>query len=288
MSLWPPSPPPSWNVLYWQPITNKRHHPTGWQIMKKTKTHSNDYPGGSWFSGKQYLQFIHEQHDEAGTGPGSPGPVWGCHRPMADIYDAARAARGAGDKSSTSVLGNNDCSMPRAIIENDILYNAVANWDNIWRFDNMTPASRWRMMAAASALSLPSWSTQNVGEQSSRRADSGAPTNSRNRGWWSCNPYAGFPSEKGRPPGLENPYGQPGSPDSNNWPAPKSCRRQRGGLRGQHSLKYCRIQQAGLIRRPRIHRQGQWGLWPRKMFTPCISDRITQNRIIEVIQRRRQ
>ena len=111
----------------------------------------NVYPGGSWSSGKQYLQFIHERHDETGTGPGSPGPLWGRHRPMADVYDTARAARGAGDN-----LCSRKQRLSKAIIENNILCNDVANCDSIWRFDNMTPASRCRLMAAASACSLPS------------------------------------------------------------------------------------------------------------------------------------
>ena len=105
-----------------------------------------------------------------------------CHKPMADIYDAARVVRGAVAKSSTSTFGNNDCPRPKAIMENDILFIAIANCDNICRFDNITPASRCRLMAAAIACSWSNLSTQNVGEQSSSRADSGAPTSSRNRG----------------------------------------------------------------------------------------------------------
>ena len=57
---------------------------------------------------------------------------------------------------------------------------AIANCDSICRFDNITPASRCRLMAAAIACSRPNLSTQNVGEQSSSRADSGAPTSSIN------------------------------------------------------------------------------------------------------------
>ena len=45
--------------------------PSDWLTKKK----KHNYSGGSWSSGKQYLQFIHERQDEAGTGPGSPGPV---------------------------------------------------------------------------------------------------------------------------------------------------------------------------------------------------------------------
>ena len=32
-------------------------------------------------------------HDETGTGPGTPGFVWGCHNPMADIWPAPMAER---------------------------------------------------------------------------------------------------------------------------------------------------------------------------------------------------
>ena len=160
--------------------------PSDWLIRKMKNLNQNDHPGGSRSSGKQYLQLIHERQDETGTGPGAPGPVWGRHKPMADIYDATRAACGAGDKSSTSTLGNNDCPRPKAIMENDILFIAIANCDSICIFDNITPASRCRLIAAAIACSLPNWSTQNVGEQSRSRADSGAPTSSRNRGWWIC------------------------------------------------------------------------------------------------------
>ena len=46
------------------------------------------------------------------------------------------------------------------------------------------------------------------------RADSGAPTNSRKRGWWSCKPYAGFPSINGSSSDSKNLYGQPGIPES--------------------------------------------------------------------------
>ena len=101
---------------------------------------------------------------------------------MADIYGAARCARGAGAKASTSAPGNNDRSRPKAIIENDILFKAIANWDNTCRFDNITPASLCKVAAATIAPSLPSSSTQYDGARSSSRADSGAPTNSRKRG----------------------------------------------------------------------------------------------------------
>ena len=50
------------------------------------------------------------------------------------------------------------------------------------RFNNITPASRCRLIAAAIACSLPSCFNQNDGEQSSSRTDSGAPTSSRKRG----------------------------------------------------------------------------------------------------------
>ena len=58
------------------------------------------------YSGKQYRKVIQALQDEAGTGPGSPGPIRGRHRPIAVMYWAARAARGAGDKSATSAAGN--------------------------------------------------------------------------------------------------------------------------------------------------------------------------------------
>ena len=74
---------------------------------------------------------------------------------ICDIYDAAQTARGTGAKASTSALGNNDQPRPKAIIENDILFIAIANWDSICRFDNMTPASRCKLTAAAIACSLP-------------------------------------------------------------------------------------------------------------------------------------
>ena len=59
---------------------------------------------------------------------------------MADIYGAARCARGAGATAPTSAPGNNDHWRPKAIIENDILFKAIANWDSICRFDIITPA----------------------------------------------------------------------------------------------------------------------------------------------------
>ena len=58
---------------------------------------------------------------------------------MADICGAARRTRGAGDRASTSAPGNTDRSRPNAIIENDILFKAIANWDNICRFDSINP-----------------------------------------------------------------------------------------------------------------------------------------------------
>ena len=78
--------------------------------------------------------------------------------------------------------GNNDRSRPKPIIENDILFKAIANWDNICRFDNITPASLCKVAAATIAPSLPSFFTQYDGARSSSHADSGAPTNSRNHG----------------------------------------------------------------------------------------------------------
>ena len=65
----------------------------------KQNTH---YPGGSLSSGKQYSQVIQDRQDEAGTGPGTPKPDGGLHRPMADMYFVVRVARGAGNKSATS------------------------------------------------------------------------------------------------------------------------------------------------------------------------------------------
>ena len=101
---------------------------------------------------------------------------------MADIYGAARRARGAGDSASTSAPGNTDRSRANAIIENNILFKAIANWDNICRFDNITPASLCKVAAATIALSLPISSTQYNGGRSNSHADSGAPTNSKKRG----------------------------------------------------------------------------------------------------------
>ena len=111
-------------------------------------------------------------------------PEGACHNPMADIhvYGAARCARGAGSRASTSAPGNNDRSRPNAINENDILFKAIANWDSICRFDNITPASLCKVAATTIALSLPISSTQYDGARSNSRADSGAPTNYRKRG----------------------------------------------------------------------------------------------------------
>ena len=112
----------------------------------------------------------------------SLGGGGGRHNPIAEIYGAAHRARGAGDSASTSVPGNSDRSRPNAIIENDILFKAIANWDHICRFHSITPASLCRVAAAPIALSLPISSTQYNGARSNKRADSGAPTNSRKRG----------------------------------------------------------------------------------------------------------
>ena len=168
----------------------------------------------------------HPDPSEGATGP------WPTYTMLPELLAAPATSRRLLFPETTTV------QCPRPSSRNDILCNAVVNCDSIWRFDNMMPASRCRLMAATIACSLPNWSTQNVGEQSRSRADSGALMNSRNRGWWICKPYAGFSSENGNPPESENWYGQPGSPVSNNRPSPKSMggaagrgpgRRQRGG-----------------------------------------------------------
>ena len=79
--------------------------------------------------------------DEAGTGPGSTGPVWGRHRPIAAMYVAARVARGAGDKSAISSAGYTTRPIPMDNISDDIRCSDVTNCDRIWRLDNIMPAS---------------------------------------------------------------------------------------------------------------------------------------------------
>ena len=69
--------------------------------------------------------------DKAGTGPGSPGPVCGRHRPIADMYLAARVARGAGDKSVIFFVGNTTLPMPIDIISDDIRCSDVTNCERI-------------------------------------------------------------------------------------------------------------------------------------------------------------
>ena len=126
----------------------------------------------SYRSGMTRLVLVQE-HLDCSEGATTPSPTY-TMPPELRVVAAPRHLPLLSEK--------NDRTRPKAIIENDILFIAIANCDNICRFDNMTPASRCRLMAAAIACSLPSSSAQNDGEQSSSRADSGAPTNSRKRG----------------------------------------------------------------------------------------------------------
>ena len=149
------------------------------------KCHSVEWP----FLPKQYSQFMHEVQVDDGNGPGVPGPDGGRHKPIAVIYWAARWALGITDSLSTSSIGNTTWSTPILNISADIRCNDVTNCPRICRFDIMNPASRCRFTAAAIALSWPNLSTQNDGDWFKSLADSGAPMNSRNCGWWSCRPY---------------------------------------------------------------------------------------------------
>ena len=76
----------------------------------------------------------------------------------------------------------------------------------------MRPASLCRLAAAAIAHSSPKRFTQNDGEWFNNLADPGAPMNSRNRGWWSCSPYAASASISAVPVYDVIRYGQPGIP----------------------------------------------------------------------------
>ena len=167
-----------------------------------------------WVSGpflpKQYSQFIQEVQVDAGNGPEAPGPDGGRHRPIAVIYLAALCALGITDSLSTSSTGNTTWSTPILNISADIRCNDVTNCPRIWRFDIMKPASRWRFTAAAIALSCPNLSTQNDGDWFKSLADSGAPMNSRNRGWCSWRPYLVSASTVAVPVYDVIRYGQPG------------------------------------------------------------------------------
>ena len=62
------------------------------------------------------------------------------------------------------------------------------------------------------AHSSPRRFTQNDGEWFNNLADSGAPINSKNRGWWSCSPYVSSASATAVPVYDVIRYGQPGRP----------------------------------------------------------------------------
>ena len=108
-----------------------RHHVLIQTILFQIRM-KRHYSGGSRPSRKQCRQFIQALQDEAGIGPGSPGPVCGRHRPyMSAMYLAARGALGAVDKSAISCDGNTTCPIPRVIISQDILCSDVTNCKRI-------------------------------------------------------------------------------------------------------------------------------------------------------------
>ena len=87
-------------------------------FLMKMKNHA---AGGTGPSRKQYRQFMQALQDEAGTGPGSPGPVCGRHKPIAVTYSAARGALGVVDKAATSSKGNTTRPITIVSISEDII-----------------------------------------------------------------------------------------------------------------------------------------------------------------------
>ena len=99
-----------------------------------------------------------------------------------------RWTRRDGDTAYIALAGY--CSWPKAsrITSDDIRLNEVTNWPKTCKFVIMIPASCCNWSAADTASSWFMWWSQYPGERLSRRADSGAPTYSKKRGWCSWSP----------------------------------------------------------------------------------------------------
>ena len=112
----------------------------------------------------------------------------------------------------TAVEGNTSWPNAGRSTSEDIRLRDVTNCPNTWRLDIISP----HHVVTVEQPSLPPpppcsiVRTQCPGGRVNSRADSGAPTYSRNRGWCSCNPYAGSMSAISALSYDVIRYGQPG------------------------------------------------------------------------------
>ena len=154
------------------------------------------------------MHFIQLLHDEIGTDP--PEQPGGRHNFIVAMYCATWWIRGYGEMACTATEGNTSWPNTSRITSEDIRLRDVMNCPNTWRLDIISPASCCSRRAAITASSRSIVQTQCPGDRVNRCADSGAPTYSRNRGWWSCNPYAGSTSTTSALSYDVIRYGQPG------------------------------------------------------------------------------
>ena len=137
---------------------------------------------------KQSVYCIQLLQDEIGNGPGAPGPPGGRHKPIAATYCAERWIPGAGEIAS--IASERNISF-RKRASSPLMTCCLTTWQTGRVLDVIRPVlqgSYWSCRAAVTASSRSMVCTQCPGARVNNRADSGAPTYSRNRGWRSCSP----------------------------------------------------------------------------------------------------
>ena len=122
------------HIPYWCYIIRTSSSLVSMVLLHNQKCQYCQWADGS-FLPKQYSQFIQEGQVDFGNGPDTPRPDGGRHRPITDMYLAARWALGMTDNLSTSSTGKTTWSTPMLNISADIRCNDITNCARIWSFD---------------------------------------------------------------------------------------------------------------------------------------------------------
>ena len=136
--------------------------------------------------------------DETGNGPVERSPQTHYKHILRNAINLKNRRNGLQPRLTETLLFPTQVSSS-LITSDDIRFNDVTNCPRTCRLDVTRPTSCWSCRAAITAVTVNS------------RANLGAPTYSRNRGWWSCSPYAGSTSATSALSYDVIRYGQPGS-----------------------------------------------------------------------------
>ena len=138
--------------------------------------------------GKQVLVSVMSMLDRWADQVRSTGSREERQSPIASIWTEARLTRGNGAADATAADGKSRWSKVYSRSFVAIPWRHSTYWSSIFRLDVIINTSQCNWCAASMDCTRDKDRIQAPGPLSSKQTDSGAPTHSRNRGWWSGNP----------------------------------------------------------------------------------------------------